>query len=223
MFDLLFIDSKYLNESNYQDPTEYEQNFSASPANLEILKDTSNYRVLDISNGVENAFNGNALTSVFHQSIGGYHAAKLSIYQDLIEKQLYKFPNCNPTIDMLNTKYIIYRDPKTNQTTYQLNPNAGGTCWLVDNVSTIKNPAKVMSSLDSLKIKIDAVIETELDTKIGKNTIGDTIWLLNNENDRKNYQSKTSEPRFAVFSEDYYKEGWKAYIDGKETKIYKMK
>ena len=221
MFDLLFIDSKYLNESNYQDPTEYEQNFSASPANLEILKDTSNYRVLDISNGVENAFNGNALTSVFHQSIGGYHAAKLSIYQDLIEKQLYKFPNCNPTIDMLNTKYIIYREPKTNQTTYQLNPNAAGACWLVNNVSTIKDPAKVMSSLDSLKIKTDAIIETELATKISNSTIGDSIFVLNNDNDRINYQSNTSGTRFAVFSEVYYKKGWKAYIDGKETSIYK--
>jgi hypothetical protein len=221
MIDLLFIDSKYLNSSNYQDPTEYEQNFSASPVNLEILKDTTTYRVFDISNGVETAFNGNALTSVFHHSIGGYHAAKLSIYQDLIEKQLYKFPNCTPAIDMLNTKYIIFRDPKTNQVTYQLNPNAAGACWLVDNVSTIKDPAKVMSSLDSLKIRTEAVIETELTTKVGPNIIGDSIWVLNNNNDGINYQSNTSGNRFAVFSEVYYKKGWKAYIDGKETNIYK--
>ena len=221
MIDLLFIDSKYLNASNYQDPMEYEQNFSASPVNIEILKDTSTYRVFDISNGVETAFNGNALTSVFHQSIGGYHAAKLSIYQDLIEKQLYKFPNCSPTIDMLNTKYIIFRDPQSNQISYQVNPNAAGTCWLVDTISIIKDPVKVMSSLDSLNIRTTAVIEKELKTNISTINNGDSIWLLNNKHDEINYQSNTSGTRFAVFSEVYYKDGWKAYIDGKETDIYK--
>lgn len=221
MIDLLFIDSKYLNASNYQDPMEYEQNFSASPVNIEISKDTSTYRVFDISNGVETAFNGNALTSVFHQSIGGYHAAKLSIYQDLIEKQLYKFPNCSPTIDMLNTKYIIFRDPQSNQISYQVNPNAAGTCWLVDTISIIKDPVKVMSSLDSLNIRTTAVIEKELKTNISTINNGDSIWLLNNKHDEINYQSNTSGTRFAVFSEVYYKDGWKAYIDGKETDIYK--
>lgn len=221
MVDLLFIDSKYLNASNYQDPMEYEQNFSASPVNIEISKDTSTYRVFDISNGVETAFNGNALTSVFHHSIGGYHAAKLSIYQDLIEKQLYKFPNCSPTIDMLNTKYIIFRDPQSNQISYQVNPNAAGACWLVDTISFIKDPVKVMSSLDSLNIRTNAVIEKELKTKINRNNNGDSIWLMNNKHDEINYQSNTSGIRFAVFSEVYYKDGWKAYIDGMETEIYK--
>jgi uncharacterized membrane protein YfhO len=78
-----------------------------------------------------------------------------------------------------------------------------------------------MSSLDSLKIRIEAVIETELTTKVGPNIIGDTIWVLNNNNDGINYQSNTSGNRFAVFSEVYYEKGWKAYIDGKETNIYK--
>lgn len=221
MIDLLFIDSKYLNASNYQDPMEYEQNFSPSPVNIEISKDTSTYRVFDISNGVETAFNGNALTSVFHQSIGGYHAAKLSIYQDLIEKQLYKFPNCSPTIDMLNTKYIIFRDPQSNQISYQVNPNAAGTCWLVDTISIIKEPVKVMSSLDSLNIRTTAVIEKEMKTNISTINNGDSIWLLSNKHDEINYQSNTSGTKFAVFSEVYYKDGWKAYIDGKETDIYK--
>jgi hypothetical protein len=176
---------------------------------------------LDVSNGISAAFNGYANPSVFHQNIGGYHAAKLSIYQDLIEKQLYKFPNCAPTLDMLNTKYIIFRDPQSNQMTYQVNPNAAGACWLVDSVSTIKDPAKVMSSLDSLKIQTTAVIETELKTNIVNNQSGDSIWLINNDHDRIYYQSNTTGSRFAVFSEVYYKQGWKAYIDGKETDIYK--
>ena len=221
MIDLFSIDSKYLNESNYQEEEEYSQTFTAAPHNIEIAKDTGYYRVLDVSNGISAAFNGYANPSVFHQNIGGYHAAKLSIYQDLIEKQLYKFPNCAATLDMLNTKYIIFRDPQSNQMTYQVNPNAAGACWLVDSVSTIKDPAKVMSSLDSLKIQTTAVIETELKTNIVNNQSGDSIWLINNDHDRIYYQSNTTGSRFAVFSEVYYKQGWKAYIDGKETDIYK--
>jgi hypothetical protein len=71
MIDLLSIDAKYLNDTNYQEPNEYDQVFTPSPVNLAIAKDNSYYRVFDISNGVETAFNGNALTSVFHHSIGG--------------------------------------------------------------------------------------------------------------------------------------------------------
>lgn len=221
LIDLLSIDSKYLDQSNYQEEEEYTQTFTAAPHNIEIAKDKGYYRVLDVTNGISAAFNGYANPSVFHQNIGGYHAAKLSIYQDLIEKQLYKFPNCTPTLDMLNTKYIIYRDPQSNQITYQLNPNAAGACWLVDSISTIKEPAKVMGSLDTLNIQNTAVIETEMKTGIGRKQQGDSIWLINNDHDRIYYQSNTSGARFAVFSEVYYKKGWKAYIDGKESEIYK--
>jgi len=220
MIDLLSIDSKYLNDTNYQEPNEYDQVFIPSPVNLAIAKDNSYYRVFDISNGVETAFNGNALTSVFHHSIGGYHAAKMSIYQDLIEKQLYKFPNCMPTINMLNTKYIIFKDPSSGQLTYQINPEAAGPCWLVDEVKTERNPSKIMSHLDSLPIKKTAIIEEDIKTKTSSQ-VGDSIWLISNQNDQVNYKSKTAGERFAVFSEVFYKHGWKAYVDGKEVPIYK--
>jgi len=220
MIDLLSIDAKYLNDTNYQEPNEYDQVFTPSPINLANAKDTSTYRVFDISNGVETAFNGNALTSVFHHSIGGYHAAKMSIYQDLIEKQLYKFPNCMPTINMLNTKYIIFKEPSSGQLTYQINPEAAGPCWLVDEVKTERNPSKIMSHLDSLPIKKTAIIEEDIKTETSSQ-VGDSIWLVSNQNDQVNYKSKTAGERFAVFSEVFYKHGWKAYVDGKEVPIYK--
>lgn len=220
MIDLLSIDAKYLNDTNYQEPNEYDQVFIPSPVNLAIAKDNSYYRVFDISNGVETAFNGNALTSVFHHSIGGYHAAKMSIYQDLIEKQLYKFPNCMPAINMLNTKYIIFKDPSSGQLTYQMNPDAAGPCWFVDDVKIEKNPSKIMSMLDSLPIKKTAIVEDEIKLNTTAQT-GDSIWLVSNKNDLINYQSNTSGERFAVFSEVFYKRGWKAYVDGKEIPIYK--
>ena len=220
MIDLLSIDAKYLNDTNYQEPNEYDQVFTPSPVNLAIAKDNSYYRVFDISNGVETAFNGNALTSVFHHSIGGYHAAKMSIYQDLIEKQLYKFPNCMPTINMLNTKYIIFKDPSSGQLTYQMNPDAAGPCWFVDDLKIEKNPSKVMSMLDSLPVKKTAIVEDEIKLNTTAQ-MGDSIWLVSNKNDLINYQSSTNGERFAVFSEVFYKRGWKAYVDGKEIPIYK--
>ena len=221
LIDLFSIDSKYFNATNFQEKEENESSFTAAQHNIEISKDTSYYRVLDISNGINAAFNGNALTSVFHQSIGGYHAAKLSIYQDLIENQLYKFPNCMPAINMLNTKYIIFRDQQTGQIKYQLNPEAAGACWFVGNIRTVKDPLMVMRGLDSIKIKDEAIIETELNSKKISKTVGDSIWLIKNDHDKIYYESRNSENAYAVFSEIYYQHGWKAYIDGKETPIYK--
>jgi len=221
LIDIFGIDSKYLNENNYQEEEEYAQTFTPAPHNLEIAKDTGYYRVFDITNGVSAAFNGYATPSVFHQNIGGYHAAKLSIYQDLIEKQLYNFPNCAPTLDMLNTKYIIFKDPQSNQIQYQVNPTAAGPCWYVDSVSVITEPAKLIKNLDSLNIRNTALIEAKIDAPIAKKMQGDSIWLIKNDHDRIYYSSRSTDNRFAVFSEVYYSKGWKAYIDGKESNIYK--
>ncbi|MEY3920331.1 MAG: hypothetical protein RL634_92 [Bacteroidota bacterium] len=221
LIDLLGIDSKYLNETNFQEQEEYAQTFTPAPYNTEISKDTSYYRVFDITNGVNAAFNGYATPSVFHQNIGGYHAAKLSIYQDLIEKQLYNFPNCGPTLDMLNTKYIIFRDPQSNEVRYEVNPTAAGPCWYVDSVSVVSDPAKLMKNLDGLSIKTTALIESKLDQNISKNAFGDSIWLVKNDHDIIYYSSNSTNTRFAVFSEVYYRKGWKAYIDGKESTIFK--
>lgn len=220
LIDLFSIDTKYLSEKNFQDKEENDQTFVPGIHNIEISKDNGSYRVFDLTQGVQSAFNGNNLSSAFHQSIGGYHAAKLSIYQDLIEKQLYKFPNCMPVINMLNTKYFIFTNQQTGQPTYQVNNDAAGPCWIVGAVRTEKNPAKVMSGLDNLKIKDTAIVEADLTLKIARNS-GDSVWLVKNDHDRVFYQSNSTSNNFAVFSEVYYKLGWKAFIDGKETPIYK--
>ncbi len=220
LFDLLSIDSNYLNENNYQDAEEYDQVFTPAPHNIEIARDTGNYRVLDISQGIGAAFNGNAITSVFHQSVGGYHAAKLSIYQDLIEKQLYKFPDCMPVVNMLNTKYIIFRDPSSGQIQYQQNTNAAGSCWMVKEVRQIATPAGVMKALDSLNVLDHAIVETNTEQPI-RFTNGDTVILQKNSHDQIEYTASSTLGGFAVFSEVYYSKGWKAFIDEKETPIYK--
>ena len=107
--DLLTEDWKYLNYENYNEKLEYQQNFVATAADKEILQDKSDYRVLDVRDSVGNALTYGAMTAYFHRSIGGYHAAKLRIYEDLIEHQLFNYPHCQPVLDMLNTKYIILK------------------------------------------------------------------------------------------------------------------
>ena len=83
-----------------------------------------------------------------------------------------------------------------------------------------RNPSKIMSHLDSLPIKKTAIIEEDIKTKTSSQ-VGDSIWLISNQNDQVNYKSKTAGERFAVFSEVFYKNGWKAYVDEKEVPIYK--
>ena len=91
----------------------------------------------------------------------------------------------------------------------------------MNKATTIQDPAKVMAGLDSLKIKDEAIVETEIKNKNISKTAGDSIWLVRNDHDNVHYQSNNAGNSFAVFSEVYYQYGWKAYIDGKESPIYK--
>ena len=220
--DLILVDTKYLNGDHFQDASDYDNVFKPTAVDTEILKDTSFYRVFNISYGIQTAFNGDAMQAYFHKSIGGYHPAKLSIYQDLIEHQLYKFPNCMPVIDMLNTKYIILKNPQNGQLTYQINPDNLGPVWFVKDVVYKSSESDMMKALDNFNPRDTAfVYEADKQWVNYSNQIDTsaTIRLINNDNDVVNYRSHSSTNRFAVFSEIYYNKGWKAYIDGKETPI----
>ncbi len=230
MIDVFGISSKYLNSANYQDAAEYENTFTPTAADNQILKDTGYYRVLNLTQGISGAFNSGALTAYYHKSVGGYHPAKLSIYQDLIEKQLYKFPDCLPVLNMLNTKYLIMPDQQTGQATVQQNSNALGACWFVKGIRYEKGPAEVMDALTYFNPKDSAVVEEKYRGAItaaiaGGNTTSNvtdssaSIVLINNDNDQANYSSSASVKQFAVFSEIFYDAGWVAMIDGKEAPI----
>ena len=222
--DVMMIDVKYFNSENYQDGDEYKSVFEPSPIDQQILKDTSNYRVLDLTQGISGAFNSGALTAYFHKAVGGYHPAKLSIYQDLIEKQLSNFPDCAPALNMLNTKYIILPPMKQGETiSLQQNPEALGAAWFVMNVSSKKSYADIMSDLTYLHPKDTAlVLEKDMAGLISVKTNTDStanISLLYNDNDIIEYKSHSASAGFAVFSEIYYADGWVATIDEKETPI----
>lgn len=221
--DVMAINTKYLNGDNYQEATDSEDRFKPSAVDLQIAKDTGYYRVLDVSQGITAAFNGGPLTAYFHHSIGGYHPAKLSIYQDLIEKQLYNFPNCLPVLDMLNTKYIITSGQQNGQQLMaQENPEALGAAWFVQTIDTKKGPAEVMKALSNFNPKDTAILDEADKKNLVANAVKDSsayIKLLYNDNDIIEYESSSKNTEFAVFSEIYYDAGWVATIDGKEATI----
>ncbi len=221
--DVITIDLKYFNADHFLESVEYDNSFKPSIVDEAILKDTGNYRVLDLSYGIGAAFNGGPTTSYFHKSVGGYHPAKLSIYQDLIEKQLYNFPSCIPVLNMLNAKYII-TPPKQNGQAPGLQKNDGvlGNCWFVRGVSFKKGPAEIMQALTSFDTRDSALVDEKFKQLVNANPNTDStssIDLVYNDNDIIEYKSTSKTAEFAVFSEVYYDGGWVATVDGKETPI----
>ncbi len=166
------------------------------------------YRVLDMSINVFNS----SQTSYYHNTIGGYHPAKLQRIQDLIDQHIST--GNQAVLNMLNTKYIISRESKL-----QSNPGANGTAWFVENIKQVTNPNEEIASLKGLNTASDAVI---LDTEFN-NYIGDfdpqkngSIALTYYKPHYLTYSSNASSEQLAVFSEMWYgpNKGWQAYIDG---------
>jgi hypothetical protein len=221
MIDLFQVNLKYLKSDSFIEATENENAFALSAIDIALKKDTTQYRVLDMRGGINNAFNGGAIVAYNHKTVGGYHAAKLSIYQDLIENQWYKFPNCMPTMNMLNTKYVISGNLENDTIP---NKDALGNVWFVKGIQFEQGPAEVMQRLDNFNPKDTAIIEQKDKIESLNNLESDenaSIALVNNKNDEINYTSSSTKKQFAVFSEIYYNLGWKAYIDNVETPIVK--
>jgi hypothetical protein len=215
------INKTYLSSDSFIDKENTNETIlKAQPIDEAIQKDNSDYRVLDLRSGnIGNVFNGGAITAYFHKTIGGYHPAKLSLYQDLIENQLYNFPNCMPSVNMLNTKYII-----DQQNNIIPNQDALGSAWFVKGVQWAKNPVEEMNALTTLNVKDSAVLNIANQKSItGLNEYDSaaSIKLLSKTNDILTYEAKTKHPQLAIFSEIYYEKGWKAYIDNKEAPILK--
>lgn len=219
--DVISIDNKYLNAESYQDKTDNEGVFQRSKADEEILADKSYYRVLNFG---ADPF-ADAVTSYHYNSIGGYHAVKLRIYQDLIERQLRKQQPNLPVLNMLNTKYFIQKDPRTGVTqNYQKNDAALGPAWFVKHIQFVKNADVEMSALDNFNPADTAFVQESFKASIPNLPQADSaasIKMENNNNDVITYSSESVSNQFAVFSEVYYTKGWKAFIDNKEAPIVK--
>lgn len=218
--DVITVDTKYFNSDNFLDAEEDKSTFNPTPADQQILQDKSFYRVFNTTAGPFT----DAKQSYYHNSIGGYNPAKLSIYQDLIEYQLSKSPANMAVFDMLNTKYFITGNPASPQV--QLNPGALGQAWFVKTVKIVDGPAAEMKALDNFNPRDTAVAQKQFESiiKYDSNAADSaaSIQLVNNDNDIVQYKSGNKNNGFGVFSEVYYDRGWKAFIDGKETAIAKV-
>ena len=217
--DIITVSSRYLNKSKYATPEDYLSGFTPNAADTDIKKDTSYFRVFDQAGG--DPFQ-DSRTSYFHNSIGGYSPAKLGLYNDLIEHQLSK--GNMEIYNMLNAKYFITNGPN-NQPTAQINPNANGPVWFVKALKYVNNADEEMMALDSLHSKDTVVIDKREQVKITSAPVFDSsasIKLIKNMNDDITYQSIAGTNQFAVFSEIYYPNGWKAYVDDKELPIVKV-
>lgn len=220
LIDLLGVSSRYLSKNNFMEPEDFEGAFAPTQADEIIKQDTDpNYRVLNLT---QSTFN-DAITSYHHKSVGGYHAAKLSIYQDLIENQLSKQPMNMSVLNMLNTRYVITQD-STGRVMPSRNPGALGSAWFVREIQFVKDAAAEMKALDNFDPARTAVVQEQFKASAGATTPDSAavISLVKNDHDVLNYQCESSKPQFAVFSEVYYDRGWKAFIDGKESPIVKV-
>ena len=209
--DLLIVGKKYLDENHYVPKEEMEStNFQPTQQDLEILKDKDpDYRVFSLRGNPYTE----SRTSYFHKSIGGYHPAKLRIYQDIIDRYLSS-PFNEQVLDMLNTKYVITRTDSVIT-----RPTALGPCWLVKYVKITDDRVTSMKTLGSTSLKDTAIVEKSFG-KMVVQPVWDSaayIRLTSFDPDTIRYESNGNGPQFAVFSEIYYPVGWNAYIDGKKT------
>ena len=222
LVDLFQINVQYLKPSQYVEASENENAFALTALDNALLNDKTHYRIIDLRRGIQNSFNEGAILAYHHKLVGGYNPAKLSIYQDLIENQWYNFPNCLPTLNMMNTKYIITGNMASDTVP---NPDALGNAWFVKGIEYKKGPRAVMDHLSFFNPKDTAVID-EQDKIEGLSGLQvdstASIQLVENKNDEITYKAKTNAKQLAVFSEIYYKDGWKAYINEQETPIVKV-
>ena len=215
LFDLVSVDKRYLNSSDFVPKSKVQNPFPMSAIDKEILKDKDiHYRVLNLA---ANTFN-DYRTSYYHKSIGGYHAAKLQRYQDIIDYHLSRNINTN-VINMLNGKYIIVPGEQ-NAPSLTVNDEALGNAWFVSSIDWVNGANEEISALTNFNPATTAIIDNKYKNQVKQITADSSaiIKLDSYSPDKLIYSSNSSMEGLAVFSEVYY-EGWKATIDGKETEI----
>ena len=233
--DVFLIGKNYLPASKFEKGAS-QNTMSATPVDIEIQKDKElDYRVMSLQN-----FQQESRTSYFHRSVGGYFAAKMQRYQDLLERplgqeqgyimsslQTQKRPDFTqtPVLNMLNTRYITYGTQK-EQLLY--NPNTFGSAWFVSKLLQVNSADEQMAQLmkasteNAINLQQTAILDVSKfkvsKTEFQKDSTA-IIKLTKYDSKVLEYESNNSNDGFAVFSEIYYPEGWIATIDGKETPI----
>lgn len=233
LIDLWGVDKRFLNEKNFVNQTTYQtETFVQSAADKLILQDASpSYRVLNLNN----PFN-ETTTSYYHKSIGGYHAAKLKRYQELIDHRLdgeikhvissFNSQNIDSitasfaattALNMLNAKYVIYSPEQPPL----VNPFAMGTAWFVNKYQLVNNADEEIAAINMLDPHQVAIVDKRFEADLsGLNLSSDsaaTIFMTEYKPNILTYKSSAAKEQLAVFSEIYFADGWQAYIDGNEV------
>ncbi len=211
--DMWNIDRRYLSNDKFVEKNILAQQFQPRDVDQMIVRDTSNFRVLDLTG---NPFLSST-PSYFHKSLGGYHAAKLKRYQELLDKQFNGSIN-EDVLDMLNTKYVITADQSGQKQTVQNRDSAAGNAWFVPGVTYVKDDDQEMTAISSFDPKKVMIVADQYKPMIDIKRVGyDTngfIRLTTYHPDLMTYEYSSGKDALAVFSEIYYKQGWNAYVDG---------
>ena len=237
LIDMWQVNKRYLNDEMFVEKSVREQAQPMTQTDRQILQDKSlDYRVLNLAS---NTFNENE-TSYYHKSIGGYHAAKLRRYQELIDA--YISPEMQkmmpaiakaggdmtkvngdslfPVLNMLNAKYFIV-PLQANQTVAIENPYVYGNAWFVDKVTYVKNANEELDTLGKLNLSHEAVADARFQSQLGESKNQDStsiVKLTAYEPNQLTYDVRSATGGIVVFSEIFYPE-WTATVDGKAVEI----
>lgn len=238
--DMWTVDRRFCNDSLFVSPKDRDKAFKMQPYEEELLQDKSHFRVLNLAT---NTFN-EARTSYYLKSIGGYSAAKLRRYQDLIDvhiapemnplmqtiSQTYGFQlPCNadsifPVLNMLNMKYAIVSLQNGQQMPVE-NPYAMGNCWFVNDLQVVDNANDEIAAIGKINLRNMAVIDKSFAGKLNVDIPDiaplmayneDKIELTRYAPNRLDYLAQNEQNKIAVFSEIYYPHGWKLYLLDKD-------
>ena len=237
LVDLWTVNKRYLNDEMFVPKSEREAPQQMTQADEQILRDKSlDYRVLNLAS---NTFNENE-TSYYHKSIGGYHAAKLRRYQEMIEQ--YISPEMQqifgavseaggdmtkvngdsiwPVLNMLNTKYMIF-PLQGGQTVPLQNPYTYGNAWFVDKLQYAANANEEIDAVGKLNLRHEAVADAKFKTQLGDAVEQDSVSIVTIKTYEPNeltYEVNSGKGGVVVFSEIYYP-GWTATVDGQPAEL----
>lgn len=231
--DMWQVDKRYLNDDKFADPVFLQEGFAKkTPADERILEDKGHYRVINLTTDIFNENN----TALWHKSIGGYHAAKLRRYQDLIDQHLqYEImalgqavmthqgdmskintDSLLPVMNMLNTKYFLFG---TEAAQVLVNPTAAGNAWFVRNLSFVAGADAEMAALGKLNPRKEAVADQAFTAALQTAVLDSgRVKLTQYAPNELRYETTSEKGGVVVFSEVYYP-GWEATIDGKPAEL----
>ena len=212
--DLYTINNRYIEKELFIDKS--INTYQLSEIDKEILNDTLDYRVYDLSAGISNAS-----TSYFHNSVNGYHAAKLRRFQEYYE--YLSTHDDNKLFNSLNIKYLIGKDENNQDLLYE-NPDAYGNAWAVDSLIILNNPDELLNKLKETDLQrialgIDKTIPSDIKLTYDSSELI-KIEKIKNSSSHITYNFESLSDQLIVFSEIYYPSGWKVFIDGNESTYF---